>query len=190
MGASPQLTPLTIPEITDQKSFLLDYILYTAAFDSLAAIFTLAPDDIHPWPSPRIVRMKKPFPKGAIVGTAAGAVVMLAVVAFLVYRMQRRRHPKSSGERPEIDPFQNQVITPSIVTFVVSCTVVQPFELLSYTPTPTISFYQPSHTDVGASSVGGYVYAAASSVAVTSSLTSHPPASSTTPTALPPHSQH
>lgn len=66
--------------------------------------------------------------------------------------------------------------------------MVRPLEPPSYTPTPTISHYQPSHTGVGASSVGEYVYPAGSSVAGTSS-TSHPPAAPTTPVALLPHSQ-
>ncbi|KAF7427775.1 hypothetical protein PC9H_006990 [Pleurotus ostreatus] len=167
---------ITVTEITDQQSFLLDYILYTAAFDSLAAMPALTPSDIHPWTPPRIVRAKKPFPKGAIAGAAVGAAVLLALVVFLVYRMGRRRRPKSSGERPEIDPLPEPV--------------VRPFDPPSYTPAPMISLYQPSHTDVGASSVGRYAYPAGSSVADTSSSSSHPPAAPTTPTVLLPHPQH
>ncbi|KAG9220321.1 hypothetical protein CCMSSC00406_0006386 [Pleurotus cornucopiae] len=121
------------------------------------------------------MRAKKPFPKGAIVGTAVGAAVLLALVVFLVYRMRRRRRPKSSGERPEIDPLPEPM--------------VRPLEPPSYTPTPTISLYQPSHTGVGVPSVGGHAYPAGSSVASTSSSTFHPPAAPTPPTALPPHSQ-
>ncbi|KAG5219455.1 hypothetical protein IMY05_C4891000300 [Salix suchowensis] len=44
---------ITVTEITDQQSFLLDYILYTAAFDSLAQCRSDA-KDIHPWTPPRI----------------------------------------------------------------------------------------------------------------------------------------
>ncbi|KAF4600219.1 hypothetical protein EYR40_007331 [Pleurotus pulmonarius] len=170
---------VTLTEITDRQSFLLDYILYTAAFDSLAAMPQLTPGDIHPWTPPRVVRAKKAFPTGAIVGAAVGAVVLLALVVVLVYRTTRRRRPKSSGDRPEIDPLPEPVVRLS--------------EPPSYTPTPTISLYQPSHTDVGASSLGGYAYPRGSSLAGTSSSTSHPPAAPatpTTPTALPPHSQH
>ncbi|KAL4256203.1 Transmembrane protein, partial [Pleurotus pulmonarius] len=150
---------VTVTEITDRQSLLLDYVLYTAAFDSLAAMPALTPGDIHPWTPPRVVRAKKAFPTGAIVGAAVGAAVLLALVVFLVYRTTRRRRPKSSGDRPEIDPLPEPVVRPS--------------EPPSYTPTPTISLYQPSHTDVGASSLGGHAYPRGSSLAGTSSSTSH-----------------
>ncbi|KAF9487290.1 hypothetical protein BDN71DRAFT_1514120 [Pleurotus eryngii] len=61
-----------------------------------------------PWTPPRIVRTKKPFPEGAIVGAA----VLFALVAFLMYRMQKCRRPKSSGKCPEIDPLPERVVRP------------------------------------------------------------------------------
>ena len=95
---------VTVTEITDQLSFLLHYIFYTAAFDSLAAMPALTPGDIHPWTPPHAARAKKAFPKGTIVGAALGAAVLLALIVSVMYCMTRRRRPKLSGDCPEINP--------------------------------------------------------------------------------------
>ncbi|KAK0466845.1 uncharacterized protein EV420DRAFT_651487 [Desarmillaria tabescens] len=89
--------------VTDDKSFVLDYIVYTPSFDSLSDKPYLFPQPqasvSPPSPSTRGSASSSAVPSGAIAGAVAGAIVLLAVFATLVVIWCRGRKRKVALSR-------------------------------------------------------------------------------------------
>ncbi|KAF8155938.1 hypothetical protein B0H34DRAFT_659542 [Crassisporium funariophilum] len=110
------------------QTFMLDYITYSPSFSSLAAMpnltATVTPPSSSSLPNPSTSpsstapstsqvsqnEISKKAPVGVIVGGVVGGLVLLALLAFLLIWIRKRRRAKSAQETVQSFPRKSKII--------------------------------------------------------------------------------